>query len=214
MLFVAFSFQAHQFRCVDTLLDEHAYANNPGFNRITRPWTTRVTNKFKSKWTPSTSQRPLTMELTAFSFWQRSRCENRGEGEDDGVIVFESLLGWQGARLLVGGLKMELWLQVLESRWHASQELRSVVGSYCWSFYSQLGSRLISLFIGCHCPRTMVRFQEVGWSILGWMKQKKPTRFYVNLLSCSHFTHSKYLRTCRLTANDQRLHLRRLKKAC
>lgn len=48
-LVLAFSLQAHQFRCVDTLLDELTYANNQGFNRITRPWTTRVTNKFKSK---------------------------------------------------------------------------------------------------------------------------------------------------------------------
>jgi hypothetical protein len=28
MLFVASSLQAHQFHCVDTLLDEYAYANN------------------------------------------------------------------------------------------------------------------------------------------------------------------------------------------
>jgi len=56
----------------------------------------------------------------------------------------------------------------------------------------------------------------------GWMKhfrcdetKKTYPFFFVNLLlSCSHFTHSEYLRTCRLTADDQRLHLRRLMKTC
>ena len=64
MLFVAFPLQAHQFRCVGTLLDECAYANDQGFNRITHPWTTRVTNNFESIRMPSNSQWPLTMELT------------------------------------------------------------------------------------------------------------------------------------------------------
>ena len=51
MLFIAFSLQVHQFRCVGTLLDECA-PNNQAFDRITPPWTTRVTINFESIRTP------------------------------------------------------------------------------------------------------------------------------------------------------------------
>jgi hypothetical protein len=107
------SLQAHEFRCVVTLLDEYAYANDQGFDRITHPWTTRVTHNFESIRTPSNSQRPLTMELTAIflSTTIQVRKWVRG-GEDGSFVVFAGLLEWKGARLLAGGVKMELSLRV------------------------------------------------------------------------------------------------------
>ena len=74
-------------------------------------------------------------------------------------------------------MELSLWVCTfvwLESRWHASQEIRSVVGSYRRSFYSQPGSRSIYLLLfGCHRPRSMVRVREVGWRVLGATKPKK-----------------------------------------
>jgi len=85
-----------------------------GCPRITHPWTTRVTNNFESTRTPSKSQRPLTVELTSHFPFDNDPCAEMGcEGEDGVVVVvFEGLLGWQGARLVAGGVEMELSLRV------------------------------------------------------------------------------------------------------
>ena len=161
-LFVASSLQAHEFRCVDALLDECAYTNDPGFDRITHPWMTPVTNNFESIRTPSNSQRPLTVELTAIFLsttmqvqkWVLGRgwrgCCLRRPARVEGGDTFN---GWRENGALAPGLTRAH----LESKWHASQEIRSVVGSYHGSFYSQLGSGSIFLLVGCHRRRSTVQ---------------------------------------------------------
>jgi len=53
------------------------------------------------------------MELTSHFPFDNDPCAEMGcEGEDGGVVVFEGLLGWKGARPLAGGVKMELSLRV------------------------------------------------------------------------------------------------------
>ena len=111
MLFIAFSLQVQQFRCVGTLLDECAYANDQAFDRITHPWTTRVRINFESIRTPSSSPRLSMVELTAV--FLSTTIQVRGRGWR--CHRLRRPARWQRARLLAGTVKMELslWVRTL-----------------------------------------------------------------------------------------------------
>ena len=180
-----------------------AYANNQGFDRITHPWMTHVTNNFESIRTPSNLQRPLTMELTAVFLWttiqvrkwvRRRGWRCRRLRRPARVARGETFSGWRengalalGLHLCLTGVEVACVARNKVSRWILPPIVLLTAGQ----------PLDISSSLWLSSPKIH------GSGSRGWMKgfrcdetKKKPTRFYVNLLSsCSHFPRSEYLRT-------------------
>jgi hypothetical protein len=128
--------------------------------------------------------------------WRRRRLRRPARVERG-----ETFSGWRENGALAPG-----------SRCHPSQEIRSVVGSYHGCFFcSQLGSRSISLLVGC--DRRKIN-GSVSGGVFGCDETKKNLPvFMLTLLQPLHSF--RIPPECEeLTTDDQRLHLRRLKKTC